>query len=374
MCRRSSPTLLLAISAALFAILWSATPAWADRLILRNLEILNNINVVSLDEDGVNVEGQGIIGWDQIERGTVGNKQAEFDKLLKDLGGPLFRLRQRLSVGDYSGLSEQAEALFSTYAKRESETAYLVCQATMWSRQALGRPAAALEAYFRCLRMLRSKAGLASTLPGGRKLSFDTATGLSPELEPIFFDSAEAQAALPAVKAAAQDLQPPLPQAAFVYVGSLAISAGDMPLAEKSFENLRADNPLVADWRVIAPAMEDLTRGENSQAIVQLEARVPGMHPFNRGIAHYLLGKARTADVMTSAVEKGVLDFLYVPAIEGARRPELSAAALYDAMNALKKTGDTKQAGNLRKELLTNYSGAYFGQKLRDQINRGEDH
>lgn len=374
MFKRSSRLPLLIVAAFLFSLTWSASPAWADRVILRNLEILNNVKVLSLDEDGVDIEGKGVIGWDQIERGSVGLKQEQFDKFLKDLGGPLFRLRQRLSVGDYVGLTEQAEALFPVYAKRSSDTAYLVSQATMWSRQANGRPAAALEAYFRCLKMLRDKAGLAGSLPGTRKLAFDAGTGLCPELEPIFFNVQEAQKELQPVKAAAQDLQPPLPQAAFVYVGSLAITAGDMQLAEKSFENLRADNALVADWRVIAPAMQSLVGGENDQTIIQLEARVPGMHPFNRSIARYLLGKARTSDSMKAAVEQGVLDFLYVPAIEGAQRPELSAAALYDAMHALQKAGDVRQAANLRKEILANYSGAYFGQRLRDQLNRGEDH
>ncbi|UUO08004.1 hypothetical protein M4951_06725 [Blastopirellula sp. J2-11] len=374
MFRHSSGGGMRAIIAASCFLLWLASPVSADRLILRNLEILNNVKVLSLDEDGVNVDDKEIIGWDQIERGTVGLKQDQFDKLLKDLGGPLFRLRQRLSVGDYVGLAEQAEALFPIYAERNSETAYLVCQATMWSRQASGRPAAALEAYFRSLKMLRGKAGLTGKLPGRRKLSFDAATGLSPELEPIFFDVEEAKSALPLVKAAAQDLQTPLPQATFIYVGSLAIAAGDMQLADKSFENLRADNALISDWRVIAPALRDLARGEDDQVIVQIEARLPGMHPFNRSIAHYLLGTARMADGMQSAVQRGVLDLMYVPAMEGTQRPELSAAALYQSMTALQKAGETSQAASLRKEILANYSGAYFGQRLRDQINRGEDH
>lgn len=369
--RSNLPRLLVLVA---LGVACMASPVWADRIILRNLEILNNVNVLSFDEDGVNVEGQGTIGWDAIERGTIDGKQAEFDKYLKDLGGPLFRLRQRLSVGDYSGLSEQAEALFPIFAKRESETAYLVCQATMWSRQASGRPGAALEAYFRCLRMLRGKAGLAASLPGTRKLTFDVGTGLSPELEPIFFDVEEAKATLPAAKTAAQELQTPLPQAAFVYVGSLATAAGDMQLADKSFSNIRTDQALVADWRLIAPALQELARGENDQVIVQLEARVPGLHSFNRSIARYLLGKARTDDAVRSAVDQGVLDFLYVPAVEGTQRPELSAAALYAAMTALQKSGDSRQAAALRKEILANYSGAYFGQKLRDQLNRGEDH
>ncbi|TWT39650.1 hypothetical protein [Blastopirellula retiformator] len=374
MFKRSSAPRLLALAIVSLGMSFAATPAWADRIILRNLEILNNVNVLSFDEDGVNVEGEGTIGWDAIERGTVDGKQTEFDKFLKDLGGSLFRLRQRLSVGDYSGLAEQAEALFPIYAKRASETAYLVCLATMWSRQASGRPGAALEAYFRTLKMLRSKAGLAASLPGSRKLTFDVGTGLSPELEPVFFDAEEAKATLPAAKTAAQELQTPLPQAAFVYVGSLAVSAGDMQLAEKSFSNIRTDQALVSDWRVIAPALQELARGENDQVILQLEARVPGMHPFNRSIAHYLLGKARTDDAVRSAVDRGVLDFLYIPAVEGTQRPELSAAALYGAMTALQKAGDRRQAAALRKEILANYSGAFFGQKLRDQLNRGEDH
>ncbi|MFI4876466.1 MAG: hypothetical protein ACIALR_14045 [Blastopirellula sp. JB062] len=372
MFKRFSGALLLV--AAAFCWLLGLSTAWGDRLILRNLEILSDIEVLSLDEDGVNVADRGLVGWDQIERGSVGRQQEQFDKLLRELGGPLFRLRQRLSVGDFDGLADQAETLFPVYSKRKSETAYLVCQATMWSRQAAGRRAAALEAYFRILKMLRDKSGLADALPGERKLSFDPATGLSPELEPIFFDQEEAKRALPLVKAAAQDLQTPLPQAAFVYVGALAIVAGDMSLAEKSFDNLRADNALVSDWRVLAPALQDLASGRQDQVIVQLEARLPGMHPFNRSIARYLIGRARTSQTMSSAVEQGTLDLAHVPALEGTQRPELSAAALYHAMTALQKAGETRQAAAIRKEILENYSGAYFGRRLRNQLNRGDDH
>ena len=49
-----------------------------------------------------------------------------------------------------SGLLPHAEALEARYAGRRSETAYMVFQALMWSRLAVGRREAALAPYLRC--------------------------------------------------------------------------------------------------------------------------------------------------------------------------------------------------------------------------------
>ena len=66
-------------------------------------------------------------------------QQARFDQLLTELGGDLYRVRQRLAVGDWAGLLPHAEALEGRYAGRRSETAYMVFQALMWSRLAVGQ-------------------------------------------------------------------------------------------------------------------------------------------------------------------------------------------------------------------------------------------
>src|SRR5262245_20671784 len=92
----------------------------ADRIILRNLDIISDRTIKSFDVDGVVLDNETTLGWDEIEKATLGEKQAEFDALLSDVGGDLYRLRQRLNVGDYAGLATHAEALWPRYQERRS--------------------------------------------------------------------------------------------------------------------------------------------------------------------------------------------------------------------------------------------------------------
>lgn len=133
--------------AVLFAAFWLVMPthAQADRLILRDLSFLSDITVIGFDEEGVKVTDNSLVPWHEIELGTVSpDKQADFDRLRKELGDPLFRIHQRLKVGDYAGANEPAEAIFDRYKNRDSKVAYMVCQATMWGRLAEGEREAAL--------------------------------------------------------------------------------------------------------------------------------------------------------------------------------------------------------------------------------------
>src|SRR5262245_49973376 len=81
----------------------AADVAAADRLILRNLDILTDRTVTSLDEDGLVLDGPrpgggNRVTWDEVERGKIALDQPRFDKLLAELGQPLFRIRQRLRI------------------------------------------------------------------------------------------------------------------------------------------------------------------------------------------------------------------------------------------------------------------------------------
>ena len=88
-----------------------------------------------------------VMEWDRIEQGRVSDEQqARFDAMLNELGSHLYRIRQRLSISDYRGLLPHAEAVYERYAGRRSETAYMVFQALMWSRLAVGQREAALAA------------------------------------------------------------------------------------------------------------------------------------------------------------------------------------------------------------------------------------
>src|SRR4051794_28875506 len=90
---------------AVFACLLAATADSADRLILRNLDIITDRTVTALDEDGLILDaaranGSNRITWDEVERGKVAFDPTRFDALLAELGPPLYRIRQRLKIGD----------------------------------------------------------------------------------------------------------------------------------------------------------------------------------------------------------------------------------------------------------------------------------
>jgi len=82
--------------------------------------------VLSVDEDGVRLDGKrpgggDLIPWDEIERGRVSEAlQPAFDEYLKELGPFLYRLRQRLKIGDYDGLYDTAEKVYPRFSSRQS--------------------------------------------------------------------------------------------------------------------------------------------------------------------------------------------------------------------------------------------------------------
>ena len=248
----------------------------ADRLILRNLDILTDRTVTALDEDGLVLDaarpgGSGRVTWDEVERGTIALDQPRFDALLKELGPPLYRIRQRLKVGDYEALGEPAESLYPRFADRRGPTAYMVCQATMWSRLAAGQRETAAEPYLRCFELVRAGAARSGGLPGNRRLLLDGKTAISPELLPIWFDAEAAQAALPGVQNAIRSITQPRPEGAYVYYASLALAAGDTAEFTRVLPSIRGEDPAAAPWRDILLAQQEVLAGSPGSQIEALK-------------------------------------------------------------------------------------------------------
>lgn len=343
----------------------------ADRIILRNLEIISDRTVLAFEDDGVTLDaawndGSKQIGWDEIERATISkNLQEEFDARLKELGTPLFRIRQRLRIGDYAGLREPAEALYPRFAARKSETAYRVCQAMMWSRLAHGDREGAVEPYLRCFEQLRSRAAKISAIPGERRLQVDPKTGFSPELMAVWFDASAAKRALPAVKEAWDAMQQPPPAAAAVYYATLAMTAGENAEADKVLAGLPTDSAVVAQWRQVARAQAEVLAGQSGPHVAVLRQQRNALAESTRPAAIYWLGMAALQAEDEAAQQDGVLELLSLPAVYGKPAPELAAAGLYQSMLALDKLKDDVGSAAIRKELLQNYAATAHAAKVR---------
>jgi hypothetical protein len=348
----------------------------ADRLILRNLDILTERTFVSFDEDGLVLDGRrpggggNRVTWDEVERGKVAIDQPRFDKLLAELGQPLFRVRQRLKIGDYETLAEPAEAMYARFADRKSQTAYLVCQATMWSRLAAGRREAAVEPYIRCFELLRSRAATTGDLPGTRRLKVDPASAMSAELIPIWFDAAAAKAALPGLQATIRTLPTPRPEGISIYYASLALAAGDTAEAQRVMPSLRGDTPELAAWRELLVVQQELLANSPGTAVDQLRTKLDALPAACRPAGLYWMGLADVQNADEDRCRDGILRLLTLPAEFGREQPELAAAGLYHAAAALAKLKDDRGATAVRGELTSRYGGTLHAQKLRAKAER----
>jgi hypothetical protein len=353
-------------------LLGAAVGQATDRLILRNLDIITDRTVTALDEDGLLLDrprqdGADRITWDEVERGRVAIDQARFDKLLSELGTPLYRIRQRLKVGDYEAAGEPAELFYARFSERKSQTAYLVCQATMWSRLAHAKREAAVEPYLRCYELLRSKAAVADRLPGKRRLNVDPANAISSELLPVWFDAAGAKAALPPVEQAIRSLAQPRRDGVYVYYATLAIAAGETAEAERVMALLNRSQEPIATWREIVLAEQELAAGSPGAAMERLKSRQGATPEPCRPVSAFLLGMADMQSTDGNVCREGLLSLLTLPAVYSRQHPELGAAGLYHAAVGLDKLKDAAGATALRRELASRYVGTYFELKLRGE-------
>ncbi len=352
-------------SAMLLVLGFANSAPGADRIVLRNLEILTDKTVVEFDEDGIRLDDGSILTWDLIEKARVAQRQEDFDRLLSELGGHLYRIRQRMNVGDYRGLLPHAEAVYPRYATRSSDTAYLVCQALMWARIASGQREAALEPFVHCLQWLRQcrQQGRAVQLPGERRLQVDLERGMTAELAPVWFDRAAARKALPGVAAALAQLEAPRPPGAQVYYATLALAADQPAAATAAMRGLEGREPMEL---IIAAQAEVLGSGPGA-AVGQLQRRLGDFDADLQPHALYWLGRAKLADSDPRVRQGGLLDLLRIVAVYGEKQADLTAAGLYEAMQVLARDGDSKGSIAVRRELLDRYGQTWHAARAREQ-------
>ncbi|MDA1050039.1 MAG: hypothetical protein O3C40_06115 [Planctomycetota bacterium] len=370
-CRQSSvacPRL-----ARLLLLLWlsgSVIPAvsGADRVVLRNLKIITDKTVTAFDEDGVRLDSTQVLGWDEIEKAKVApDKQEAFDKMLGELGGDLYRVRQRLTVGDYEGLLPHAEAVHQRYVGRTSDTAYTVLQALMWGRLAVGQREAALAPYLQCYDILARRGKTELPLPGERRLLFDPKTALTSDMTPVWFDTRAARAEMPKVYQVIRGMKD-RPDGVFIYYASLASAAGDDQTAEKVLGAVRSAQTPITELRdIIGAQREVLTQVTPNVAVRHLSDNIDKLSGDNMPLGLYWLGRYRLNSDELETQHLGLLDLLRVPAVYGDRQPELAGAALLLAMQKLADQKDVRGSVALRGELLAGYGSTYSAKLVNRQ-------
>jgi hypothetical protein len=337
----------------------------ADRIILRNLEIISDGTVTQFHEDGIRLDNGRTLSWDEVERGTVAERQAEFDQLLAELGEPLYRIRQRLTVGDYQGILEPAESVYPRYVSRRSSTAYMVFQGLMWARLAAGQREAALEPYLLCIEFLRHRPrGAPIPLPGDRRLRWDPETGLSDELLPIWFDGAAARKALPGIGRVVGGMRKPWPPAVPLYYASLAVGAEESGRVASALRLFDSDRESLRQLASILNAQQEILADQSGPGIGQLQATLPRLEGMNRALALYWLGIWKARNAQESDVDEAILHLLRLPASHASSYPDLAAAAL-DAAGKTLLQADRAVEGEILLEELRRTFGTTFHARQR---------
>ena len=364
---------------SLVAFLWllafDSTTA-ADRIILRNLELIADRTVVVVDEDGIRLDkartgGTDLLTWDEIERGRVSpDLQAEFDRLKNELGPPLFKLRQRLRIGDYGGLLSPAMDLYPRYAQRESQTAYLVCQSLMWGRLAVGEREQAVEPFLRCVDLLFRGAADMRGLPGARRLSLSGGVPLCGDLPPVWLARQAARDVLPAVQALIKEMPMPRPPEAYVYYASLASAAGESDEAAKVLTAVDQSPAAAKQAAAVIRAQIEIERGRPGSAAAALTS-LKADAPATASLAAFWAGQQQVASKDVDTRRDGLLSLLSIPANDKGEQGELAAAALHQAAAAIAELGDAVGAAAVRRELMTRYGATAVGAQVSGKTDTG---
>lgn len=340
----------------------------ADRIVLRKLEVISDRTVVSFDEEGVRLDDGRTLGWDEIEQGTVSLRPQEFDRMLREVGDPLYRLRQRLSVGDYGGAKEPAETLWPRFRMRQGRSAYWASVALMWARLAEGRREEAVVPYLVAWSQQQRLQAPRSpyTLPGPRQLIIEEGTGFCPDLMPVAWQPQAAKDALTDVGVAVGQLPPPWPIAARVYYATLAVAAGEYARAATA---LNDPAPELAPWREVIAVEVACHTGQEVPDAARVAERWPGWNGALRVAALFALGRYLLQQNDPAHTSQGLLHLLRIAAEHPSGvDAEPVAVALHRAMTALEAQNDPLASLALRREIQEKFAHTRTAKALAESL------
>lgn len=130
--------------------------AVGQEIVLRDLTRIRNVEIKSLEDDGVRLTDGQTLTWDRILVARVGDSfQAKLDRELKQQGLSLFRLKHRIQTGNRDGAFEIANHWYQNENQRfgGAEANFLVCRSVMLGRIRRQESEHAVEPMIRALRL-----------------------------------------------------------------------------------------------------------------------------------------------------------------------------------------------------------------------------
>lgn len=367
-------TLLLLVPTCSFLV---CKTIYADELILRDWSRITNVTVAVIDDDGVKLSDGRIISWDRIESGEVSDEhQADLDQLIRELGEPLFRLRQRIRLGNDVQLLELAESLWPRFRDRTGETAIVVSCGVVRGRLATGQRADAVLPYLVFVRQLMDSEAtnelndaLVTRARNEFGLVIDPKTGLCANLLPIWKDQQAAAKALPKLSEWLTTETNPIAPWVPIYVSSLAAFVGEFEKAQQELARMNLANDGLMELRTVIDWQLSLQR-EPSMSIRSIESNLDKLLPRNRAITLYWLGLAGLKSNSEERQQAAILHLLQIPAVYPTEQ-DVAAAAIFQVADFYgSKSNDAKASqkqATLRSELLRAYPNSWFAEEVRER-------
>ena len=91
-------------------------PSHAQSIVLRDLTLIDKPQIESMDTDQLVLSSGQSVPWSKILQGSVGDKQETFDRFIREVGSPLFRIESRLAGGNYDSLQPLTNQLLTSTA------------------------------------------------------------------------------------------------------------------------------------------------------------------------------------------------------------------------------------------------------------------
>ena len=355
----------------------SSSVSAQDFLRLRDGKTLTGISVRAVTVDGVYLTTDARISWGQIQSGGVNEDHREkFDKYLKGLSEPLYLIGQRLRVRDDSSLTEIMGQVDETISLESGPTAMLIHTASFWGLIANGRREEAAIPLLRCYLLSQSAEAIGADVPEGRAIQFDTATGFSADLLPVWHDSKAAKQVLPELNEMLSKLDV-IPESTFIMYSTLALAARQHEEADRILQQLSTTRDITKNMASAVRLQRAYLLGDESglQLVNALEPSIRSMEIPSQIIANYWSGLVLLKSTNDLDQQKAMVHLITVAGKHGQRYPQLAASSLYAIYNLLADQRDRfvvglskaeRQASRaaIRHEIVSRYSATSIAKRF----------
>lgn len=329
-----------------------------------------------------------LIGWDRVR--SVDGAAAESAAAYRAYGDALMRVRARLERGDYWLADAAIEPLYQKAVESPAErfvgpSGLLLAECELRSGLERNASATATLAWLQWAAVDRTRPKVTSAASGnasakspqwvggaaGLPAVVDAATGLCPRLPPLFPHQGPSSVGTLRVLTKSPHLRrlcaddSPARVLASCYSLAARIAAGEiapgesasLPAPSGDAEQLVTDmvaaqtapsEPMRAARARLQRRLELLTRDSETKEITE-DADGSGGGPvdrsWQRAWLHAAIGRSLLSEDQRALRRQGMVELLYVPALDGNTQPGLAATALLDVLDELRRDAEAAGGG-----------------------------